>query len=85
MTLKNELVELAKAIRKRASDKDTPFAEAVDALKALTALYATFAKDKGKSEDDSDGFTMADAQATIEDNGHGEAAVRSDRRRRSTQ
>ena len=84
MTLKSELVALAKTIRTRAGDSKTPFAEAVDALKALTALYATFLKDKGKSEDESDGFTMADAQATIEDSGHnGEATVRSRRGRNS--
>jgi len=82
MTIRQEIEKLATVITERAQDKDTPFAEAVDALKALTTLYATFQKDKGKSEEPSDGFTMADAQATIEDNGHGsEAAVRSDRRR----
>jgi hypothetical protein len=82
MTLKSELTALAAAIRKRAGEASTPFTEAVDALKALTALYATFLKDKGKSEDEpDDGFTMADAQTMIEDNGHGEAAVRSHRRR----
>ena len=75
MTLKTELVQLAKTIRKQAENSTTPFAEAVDALKALTALYATFQKDKGKSEDDSDGFTMADAQTMIEEHGH--APVRS--------
>lgn len=79
MTLKSELVALAKTIRTRADDSKTPFAEAVDALKALTALYATFLKDKGKSDDDAGGFTMADAQSMIED-GHGsETAVRSRR------
>jgi len=82
MTLKQELEELAKDIRKRAGEAATPFTEAVDALKALTTLYATLAKDKGKPEDPSDGFTMADAQATIEDNGHG-ATVRSHRQRRA--
>ena len=82
MTTKSDLQQLAKDIAKRAGQADTPFAEAVDALKALTALYATLLKDKGKSEDDSDGFTMADAQATIEDSGqNGEAAVRTHRRR----
>ena len=81
MTLKTELEALAKSIRTRVGESATPFAEAVDALKALTALYATFQKDKGKSEEPSDGFTMADAQATIEDNGHGEAAVRGRRGR----
>ena len=81
MTVKNELEKLARTVIDRCNDKTTPFAEIVDALKALTTLYATLSKDKGKSEDDSDGFTMADAQATIEDQGHGEAAVRSHRRR----
>jgi hypothetical protein len=81
VTFKQTIEKLAQDISKRAGEAATPFAEAVDALKALTALYATFLKDKGKSEDDSDGFTMADAQATIEDNGHGEAAVRSHRGR----
>ncbi len=86
MTLKTELVKFAETIRKRAEDTDTPFAEAVDALKALTALYATFLKDKGKSDDESDGsFTMADAQTMIEDEGHGDAAVRSHRKRSANQ
>lgn len=83
MTIKKVLVDLAKDIAKRANEKETPFAEAVDAVKALTALYATLLKDKGKSEDDSDGFTMADAQASIEENGHGSSAVRSRRDRSS--
>lgn len=81
MTLKFELEALAKDIRKRAGESTTPFAEAVDALKALTTLYATLQKDKGKSEDVSDGFTMADAQTMIEDDGHGAAAIRSRSRR----
>lgn len=80
--IKSELQNLAKTIAVRAAEKETPFIEAVEALKVLVGLYATVLKDKGKSEEPSDGFTMADAQATIEDNGHGsEAAVRSDRRR----
>jgi hypothetical protein len=84
MTIRSKIEALAEVITTRAKDKDTPFAEAVDALKALTALYGTLLKDKGKSEDDSDGFTMADAQATIEDTGHGsEASVRSSPRRRT--
>jgi hypothetical protein len=81
MTLKSELEALAKYIRIRAGEKETPFVEAVEALKVLNSLYATFQKDKGKSEEPSDGFTMADAQATIEDTGHGEAAVRGRRGR----
>jgi hypothetical protein len=81
MTVQSELEKLAKTIVERANDKATPFAEAVDALKALTALYGTLLKQKGKSEDDSDSFTMADARAVIEENGHGETAVRSGRRR----
>ena len=81
MTVKNELEKLARTVIDRCNDKTTPFAEIVDALKALTTLYATLSKDKGKSEDDSDGFTMADAQATIEESAHGEAAVRSGRGR----
>jgi hypothetical protein len=86
MTFKTSIEELAESISKKARDDKTPFAEAVDALKALTALYAIFLKHKGKSEDDSDGFTMADARATIEDDGHEQAAVRSGAgRRRTTQ
>ena len=81
MTVKTELLALAKTVAKRAGDAQTPFAEAVDAVKALTVLYATLLKDKGKSEDESDGFTMADAQASIEEHGHGETAVRGRSRR----
>lgn len=82
MTFKKSLTDLAEVIVKRAKEKDTPFSEAVEAVKALTALYGTLLKDKGKSEDESDGFTMADAQATIEDNGqHGEAEFRGRRGR----
>ena len=84
MTLNSELVALAKTIRTRAGDSKTPFAEAVDALKALTALYATFLKDKGKSEDESDGFTMAEAQTMIKESGHGSAAAVRGHRQRST-
>lgn len=80
MTLKTEIEALAKTIRTRAEDKSTPFAEAVDALKALTALYATFLKDKGSPADEAGTFTMADARDMIEDEGHGEAAVRGHRR-----
>jgi hypothetical protein len=84
MTIRSEIEKLATVITDRAKDKDTPFVEAVDALKALSALYATLLKDKGKPEDDSDGFTMADAQATIEDPGHnGTTEVRSRRGRTS--
>lgn len=73
MTLKSDLEALAKDIRVRAALSATPFAEAVDALKALTHLYATFQKDKGKNPDEeSDGFTMADARDMIgEESGHG--------------
>jgi len=84
MSIRSEIEKLATVITDRAKDKDTPFVEAVDALKALSALYATLLKDKGKPEDDSDGFTMADAQAQIEDSGHnGEASIRSRRGRTS--
>jgi hypothetical protein len=82
MTIKTELEALAKTITERAKEKETPFAEVVDALKALTGLYATLLKDKGLPADEAGGsFTMADAQATIEGNEHGEAAVRGHRRR----
>jgi hypothetical protein len=81
MTVKNELEKLARTVIDRCNDKTTPFAEIVDALKALTTLYATLSKDKGKSEDDSDGFTMADAQTMIEENGRGSSTVRTNRRR----
>ena len=81
MTFKSSIEQLAKDIAKKAGEAATPFPEAVDALKALAAVYAIYLKDKGKSEDEPDGFTMADAQATIEESAHGEAAVRSGRGR----
>ena len=84
MTMRSKLEAMAEVIIARAKEKDTPFVEAVDALKALSTLYATLLKDKGKPEDDSDGFTMADAQTMIEDTGHnGEAELRNRRRRTS--
>ena len=83
MTVKSELLTLARNVAKRAAETSTPFAEAVDAVKALTVLYATLLKDKGKSEEESDGFTMADAQASIEEHGHGDTTVRSRPRRTS--
>jgi hypothetical protein len=86
MTFKKSIEDLAETVSKKAAESATPFAETIDALKALTALYAIFAKQKGKSEDDSDGFTMADARTSIEDEGHEQAAVRSGAgRRRTTQ
>lgn len=81
MTLKSELEALARDIRTRAEQAATPFAEAVDALKALTTLYATLQKDKGVPAEEAGDFTMADAQTMIEDDGHGAAAVRSRRGR----
>ena len=84
MTLKSELVALAKTIRTRAGDSKTPFAEAIEALKVLVGLYSTLIKDKGKSEDESDGFTMAEAQTMIEESGHGSAAAVRGHRQRST-
>jgi hypothetical protein len=79
MIFKKELENLAKSIAKRAGEPATPFAETVEALKALSSLYAIFLKDKGAQVPErSDGFTMADAQATIEDY-NGETAVRGHR------
>jgi len=84
MTLRQTLEQLAQDISKRAGEAATPFAESVDALKALTALYGTLAKDKSKDPDEPNGFTMADARSSIEEAEHDESAVRS-RRRRATQ
>ena len=84
MTLRQTLEQLARDISKRAGEAATPFAESVDALKALTALYGTLAKDKTKPDDDeSNGFTMADARSSIEE-AHDTSPVRG-RRGRATQ
>jgi hypothetical protein len=58
MTLRKELDELASAIAKRAADKETPLAEATDALKMVTAYYAVLQKyhKSGEPVDDEPDF-----------------------------
>lgn len=85
MTLKQTLENLAEAIATKAKNGNTPFAEAIDALKALTALYGLFSKKKVDDPDDEPGeFTMADAQSMIEEP-NGASKLRSRRGRSPTQ
>ncbi len=53
-TIENQMIKVAKHIADKAVNKDTPFAESLDAFKSLTAYYGLLLKNKGASEDDPD-------------------------------
>lgn len=85
MSLKTDLDKLAASITTAATDKDTPFAERLDAFKALTAYYALLEKHKAKNEDDSDGPSFLDFQSAVadtadEEQDNGRAPIRGRRR-----
>lgn len=83
-TLEKDIADLVRAITKRAKDKDTPFCEAIDALKAITAYTAAKRKfDSGRVDEDSDessfvGFRQDIDEAEVTD---GAAAIRGRRGR----
>lgn len=72
MTILSEIETLAQHVAKKATEDGTPFAEKVDALKTLTALYAILARRNPESEDQ-EGATLGDLASRI----HGEAHGRS--------
>lgn len=80
MTLKSDLDKLASCIAKSAALAATPLAEQVDALKALTSLYAVMNKGGKRTPPADDGTpTFEDFADSIEEKGNGgpEARVRS--------
>lgn len=52
MTFEKTMADLAKQIATKASHKDTPLQESIDAFKGLTAYYAARVKNRNKSVDD---------------------------------
>jgi hypothetical protein len=67
MTLKADLDKLAGSIANKATDKDTPFAERLDAFKALSAYYGLLLKTRSKSDEDSDEPNFADFTSALAD------------------
>lgn len=66
MTLKADLDKLASSLAQKAAMDDTTLAEATDALKALTSLYAVITKGGKKgSEPPEDGDTFEDFASQI--------------------
>lgn len=59
--IKSVMMEVAQAIANRAkADSQPPFAEQIDALKALTAMYTALRKHPDDSDDDAgDGFDFS--------------------------
>lgn len=60
---------IAKIMKDKASDKDTPFAEITDAFKALTAYYALVLKHRKGGTKDDDGFDFASGLGTEDEHG----------------
>ena len=85
-TFENRMTKIAQHIADKAVNKDTPFAESLDAFKSLTAYYALLLKNKTAPEDDPDAANFDNFGkrfgATAEENEHGgtEARVRGHRR-----
>lgn len=55
------MLEVAQSVAKKAKEDDAPFAERIDALKALTAMYTAMQKhpaDPGDDDED-DGFDFS--------------------------
>ncbi len=57
--LKTICLDVAQTIADRAKEKDIPFAEATDALKALTALYVATRKHPDDDEEGDAGFDFS--------------------------
>lgn len=53
--VKTVMIEVAQAVASKAKEKDVPFAEAIDALKALTAMYSALQKHPLSDDDDKTG------------------------------
>jgi len=79
MTFRSDLESVGLSIAKEAMKDKTPLPERIDALKALTTLYATLKKDKGNEESEPSGSTMADFQQAIEETRRGVTEVHSGR------
>ena len=69
MTIRSDLDELANKLKDKASHKDTPLQESIDAFKALTAYYAARQKNAKKSgeedEPETGGFTFAGSDEVV--------------------
>ena len=69
MTLQKTLDKWADTLQTKASHKDTPLQESIDAFKAVTAYYAARLKTAKKSGDDepeeTGGFTFESGTETV--------------------
>ena len=69
MSLQKTLDDWAQELSSKASEKDTPLQESVDAFKAVTAYYAARTKNAKKSGDDESeepgGFSFASGSEVI--------------------
>lgn len=82
-SLRDELIQLSKAVATKAQEKDTNIQDSTDALKALTTAYAVLEKNPGKDGDnENNGGTFADFASTMKElpDGSAELAPRNSRR-----
>lgn len=84
LDIKSIMLEVAKAIADRAKASDQPpFAEQIDALKALTAMYTALQKHPADTDDETgDGFDFSKGVEPEEGHPPNESSVTSIRTRR---
>lgn len=81
-TLERDIADLVRTITKRAKDKDTPFCEAIDALKAITAYTVALRRlTNGRSDGEDEDSTFNAFRQDIDEADNGTAAVRGRRGR----
>ena len=77
MTFDQSLAKLARHVAEKATHKNTPFSETLDAFGKLTTYYSALKKTKAPSEEASDGADFLSFQSALEGN-DGSAEIRSD-------
>lgn len=80
MSLREDMDALAKAVREKATEKNTPLQESIDALKALTAYYSAVQKNKGDDPGDPEKPTFDDFSQQINEGHQPDATVPGRRR-----
>ena len=73
---KKNFDKVAKNIADKAANKDTPFAEVIDAFKAMTAYYALQLKHKDAPDEDTSGFDFANGIGAEQEHDDGRAVSR---------
>lgn len=82
MTFKVKLEQLVIAVIDKASEKNTPLQESIDALKAATAYYAATQKRPKKTDDseqDEDGFSFGASSEAVDGSSGQRAKIRARR------